>query len=170
MQESKQKVWFDINGNGRQELVEWVGASEAILALDLNNNGKIDSGRELFGNATYFTGTANTADNGFIALAQYDENRDGLISAKDRIFPKLKLWQDKNANGISEPSELKDLMKTSIVKINVTYAKARIRTGAASEIRQVATYSLSNGKTYLIGDIHFYPQPELAQFKVRKTN
>jgi hypothetical protein len=80
--------------------------SFAFLAIDRNGNGKIDSGRELFGNHT-ITG----ARNGFDALDLLNQEMGGskdaaAIDADQPIFGKLLLWEDANHNGISEPNEL----------------------------------------------------------------
>ena len=40
------------------------------------------------------------------ALAQYDENGDGIINKNDSVFSSLKLWQDKNSDGITDAYEL----------------------------------------------------------------
>lgn len=50
-------------------------------------------------------------EDGAKALAQYDRrefggNNDGRIDANDRVFKKLRLWIDKNHDGISQPDEL----------------------------------------------------------------
>ena len=45
-------MYFDHNTNGFAENSAWVGADDGLLVRDLNNNGTIDSGRELFGNNT----------------------------------------------------------------------------------------------------------------------
>ena len=42
-------VYFDHDGNGFAEKSGWVSKDDAILVRDLNNNGQIDDGSELFG-------------------------------------------------------------------------------------------------------------------------
>ncbi|MBN1131115.1 MAG: hypothetical protein JXA71_19150 [Chitinispirillaceae bacterium] len=92
-------VAFDLTGDGSKETVSWVSPNDGFLAYDRNGNGVIDSGRELFGDR-------NGAIDGFAELATYDQDRNGIIDAQDPLFADLRVWQDKNQNGISEAGEL----------------------------------------------------------------
>jgi len=56
----------------------------------LNNNGVIDSGRELFGNSTVLT-NGQLATSCYQALAELDTNHDGIIDANDLNFSSLKI-------------------------------------------------------------------------------
>ena len=62
-------------------------------------------GSELFGTSTLLA-DGKRAENGFDALAQYDENQDGRIDAQDAVFSRLTVWQDVNSDGVSQKDEL----------------------------------------------------------------
>jgi len=122
---------FDFTGNGQKTNTHWVakGTSDAFLALDLDGNNSIDNGAELFGDSTKIVGDqTRTAIDGFDALSQYDEaenggNADGKINRKDKIWPQLLIWGDKNGNGISEENEISKVTDSKIrsFKLRVNY-------------------------------------------------
>lgn len=126
-------VLFDLDSNGFPERIAWTSANsdDAWLTLDRNGNGTIDNGEELFGDITpqpmSLTGEER---NGFLALAVYDSpqnggNNDNQIDARDSIFAQLRLWQDRNHNGISESSELQNLARSEIRTIELRYRESR---------------------------------------------
>ncbi len=124
-------VRFDFLGSGDPIETSWTDPSteEAFLVLDLNGNGRIDSGRELFGTDTILP-SGEKASNGFEALAVYDSPRyggdgDGQITPRDRIWYSLELWIDRKHNGISTPRELIPLWSSGVQSIDLRFVETQ---------------------------------------------
>ncbi|MEE8786626.1 MAG: hypothetical protein SOI00_20575, partial [Rahnella inusitata] len=90
-------VYFDHDANTFAEKTGWVSADDGLLVLDINQDGQIDSGRELFGNNTYLK-DGTLAKNGYLALQELDDDHNGIIDSADAIWQQLNVWQDKNSN------------------------------------------------------------------------
>lgn len=75
---------FDIDSDGEKDQISMLGNGSAFLALDKNDNKKIDNGSELFGAAS---------GNGFEELRAYDDDNNGWIDENDKIFDKLRVWK-----------------------------------------------------------------------------
>jgi len=78
-------------------------AATPWLVLDRDGNGTIDGAHELFGSSTVLADGSH-AMNGFVALAELDDNHDGKIDAADPAFAKLQLWadHDRDRRGVGE--------------------------------------------------------------------
>ncbi len=130
----------------------------AILAMDRNGDGQISEKDELFGEDE----TRKIA-NGFDALAKLDSNKDRKMNAKDKNFGRLLLWRDANANGVSDPGELKSLAEEGLSEISLIYEKNIVTPVAArAELRERST-ALVKGKSVQVIDVWFGPQGETVE-------
>ena len=98
-------VYFDHDNNGFAEKTAWVGKDDGLLVRDINNNGQIDDGTELFGNNSVLS-SGEKAANGFEALADLDSNSDGVFNSSDAAWNQVKVWKDANQNGEVDEEEL----------------------------------------------------------------
>ena len=136
---------------------DWPTASTPWLAFDRDGSGAIEAGRELFGSATVLR-RGSLADNGFTALAELDQDRDGRISASDPAFARLLLWADHNADRRSTSFELTPLSSAGIVAIGLTYrSDSRCDDRSNCEVERAAfTYRDSIGRESVgeVIDVH----------------
>lgn len=95
---SDQTFYFDIDSDGVEDEISRLIAGSGFLALDLNDDGIINDGSELFG---------TKSGDGFEDLAQYDTDGDGFIDEDDEIFDRLKIWA-MNENGEMQLYSLKE--------------------------------------------------------------
>lgn len=80
---SDQTFYFDLDGDGEKEEISSLQSGSGYLALDLNEDGEINDGSELFG---------TKSGNGFADLAKYDSDGNGWIDEDDEIWSKLLIW------------------------------------------------------------------------------
>ena len=90
---SGQSSAFNLTDNAKS--IQQLAQGQYYLAKDSNNNGVVDSGKELFG---------PTTGQGFAELAAYDEDQNGLINEQDPIWESLWLWrpEDKGLYSLKE--------------------------------------------------------------------
>ncbi|HGG7859286.1 TPA: hypothetical protein ACJJF9_002208, partial [Neisseria meningitidis] len=143
---------FDHNGNGIRTATGWVSADDGLLVRDLNGNGIIDNGAELFGDNTKLA-DGSFAKHGYAALAELDSNGDNIINAADAAFQSLRVWQDLNQDGISQTNELRTLEELGIQSLDLAYKDVNKNLGNGNTLAQQGSYTKTNGTTAKMGDL-----------------
>ena len=140
----RSRAYFDLDANGFAERTAWVDPNDALLVLDRDNDGKITSGQELFGDQTTLS-NGDKAASGFEALAEFDDNKDGKIDAKDIVYAKLRLWQDANGDGVSQADELKLLADAGVMAINLNSSVVNPANVMGNVQRRLGSFVRSDG-------------------------
>ncbi len=143
-------VSFSLDGTGRTHQTAFVTGGDAFLALDRNGNGVIDSGKELFGEQ-------HGAKDGFEELRKLDDNHDGQIDAQDAVYSQLRLYSEKNMDGISQQDELRTLVEEGVSAISL-HAEKENQIIAGNTLDRVASFERVDGSQGIIGDalLNFY--------------
>jgi hypothetical protein len=100
---------------------DWPSATTPWLARDLDGDGAITTGAELFGSDTMLA-AGTLARHGFEPLVELDANHDGVLSASDPAFASLLVWADADGDRQSSPSELTKLADR-VVEISLRYRR-----------------------------------------------
>jgi hypothetical protein len=142
---SEKKFHFDLTFDGNMEYISSLNPGSGFLAVDWNNDGVINDGKELFG---------PQSGNGFKELAKYDSDGNGWIDENDEIFNKLKIWTfDENGN-----SKLFSLIDKNIGAIYLGNVDTNFRLIGAENnlngmIQKTGIYLKENGTAGLIQHI-----------------
>jgi hypothetical protein len=146
-------VSFDINNDGKVDQTAWVARGDGLLVRDINGDGQINNGSELFGSATVL-GNGKTAADGYAAMSALDTNHDGVLDAKDAAFGQLGVWVDNNGNGITDAGELKTLTDLGINSLSLNATKSD-QSNNGNLIGLMGSYTTTDGKTHTMGDVWF---------------
>ncbi|NDG28403.1 MAG: hypothetical protein EB120_14645 [Proteobacteria bacterium] len=151
-------IQFDLNDTGTAIPTGWIGrGDDALLVRDLNKNGDIESGAELFGNATKLL-NGDRAENGFEALKQLDSDGDGQITSKDSAWSELRFWVDSNQDGVSQRRELFNLSRLGTESISLNYVKLLEVDSHGNQTRERSTFVrkvLGKRHTLVVSDVWF---------------
>lgn len=140
-----QKFLFDLDADGEEESISFVGEGSGFLALDKNQDGKINDGNELFG---------TKSQDGFADLAAFDEDLNGWIDEADSVFNDLTVWtKDEEGNDY-----LIDLRKAGIGAIYLGSANTQFSLNNAANktngyLRKTGVYLKESGEAATIQHI-----------------
>ncbi|HWA60440.1 MAG TPA: hypothetical protein VG939_03655, partial [Caulobacteraceae bacterium] len=154
-------VVLDLNGDGVKFLptsagvtydygsgkvaTAWASPQDGILAYD--DGGKLNIS---------FTQYAPGATSDLAALAAFDTNHDGQLSAADADFGKFGVWQDANGNGVVDPGEFKSLSAAGIVSLSLSSdGKSYVAAGGDVTVNGTTTFTRADGTTGQAADAAF---------------
>lgn len=161
---AKGAVNFDLLATGKLLRTEWldrgvdgflVDDREGKVSAAARGNGRID-GSFLFGNAGGYA-------NGFTKLAKIFDtpammaDNSGLIpktsdkTLKGEALKGLKVWQDKNQDGLVQPGELSTLEALGITEVSMKYDYVLNQDGEYL----MQSHAIRNGKKILSEDVWF---------------
>jgi hypothetical protein len=101
-------VKFDIDGDGDLDQVAWIASDSnvALLVMDVDRDGLITSGKELFG--SYMIPEARNGPNALLHLFEASgAPMSGAVERGHQLYEQILLWSDVNHDGVSEPGELR---------------------------------------------------------------
>ena len=113
-------VHFDMDNSGFAEKLSWIAPEDGLLVNLADGATRVSNGSQLLGNETRLPSGELAAD-GFEALAALDDNGDGKVDAQDAAFAHLRVWQDKNSDGIASADELFTLESLGIFSLATAY-------------------------------------------------
>lgn len=134
------KVKFDIMMDGRLAKLDWINGKDGLLCYDANDNGRIDSSREIS-----FSIWDPFSSSDLQALASvFDTNEDGLLDEKDKGFKKFYIWKDQNENAVQEHGELFQLIDFGIERIKLKGVMTDLVEGISNVVQISEVYYANN--------------------------
>ena len=134
---SDMKFKFDLDAEGTEDEIYTLAGGNGFLALDLNNDGRINDGSELFG---------TKSGNGFADLSQYDEDGNGFIDENDSVFDRLKIWV-KDENGEDALFNLKEKNVGAIYlgNVNTDFVMRGMEGDVNGALRRIGAFLYEDG-------------------------
>jgi hypothetical protein len=147
-------IYFDYNSDGFFTQTAWAGGDDGLLVRDINGNGQIDNGTELFGEHTILQ-DGSLAGNGFRALAEFDKNLDKRIDIQEAASMGLMIWRDANVNGYVDPGEMLSPNDLGIEYFSLDYEVSDFYDGNANHHKLIGSYVREDGNACALTDVWF---------------
>lgn len=167
-QAKKTKALFDMDGNGVADDTGWMSGADGMLVIDRDGDGLITDASEFS-----FLSEKDGVRNAWEGLAVLDNTKDSKLSSADARFGELKVWIDRNSDGISQVDELKSLVDLGIKEIGLrnTPTNDSVKLGQNLAL-STSTFTWSNGLTSTIGNVAmgFNPSADAPAPSVSSTD
>lgn len=134
---SDQKFLFDLDCDGEKDNISRLDSGSGYLALDLNGDGVINDGSELFG---------TRSGDGFSDLARYDSDGNGWIDENDEIWRRLRIWtQDDRGNNKLYTLSDKNVGAIYLGNVSTDYSLQSSKGNTNAAIRKTGIFLYENG-------------------------
>lgn len=150
-------VFFDFEGQGQAVKTGWVGPRMGLLVYAVDGDWKLFGNRTLDGPPQLTTG--------FAALAELDDNGDGLVDPRDPGWSKLRVWLDKKPDGRVGQNELYRLeeLKIAALEVNPRPENRILRSG--NYLHSCGSFIYTNGRRGDLDEVFFQQQASHRQFR-----
>lgn len=134
---SDMKFKFDLDADGTEDEISTLAGGNGFLALDLNNDGRINDGSELFG---------TKSGDGFADLSQYDEDGNGFIDENDSVFDRLKIWiKDENGEDVLYNLKEKNVGAIYLGNVNTDFVMRGMEGNVNGALRRSGAFLYEDG-------------------------
>ena len=133
-----QRFQIDLDDDGTLDTARFAAQGSGFLVFDKNEDGKINSGKEMFGPST---------GDGFAELAMHDADQNGWIDENDPIYAHLKIWT-KSIEGVDALRGLKDsnVGAISLGRLATPFAIKDAENQLLGQVRGSSVYLTDDGK------------------------
>jgi hypothetical protein len=108
----------NVNENEWTKAWDKKNGGDGILAWDVDGDGKISSGKEIFGHVDL--DGKNRFSNGYEKLSKYfDKDGNGRVEGNE--LKGLKIWEDRNGDGVTDKGELVDLASRGVTRLSTSH-------------------------------------------------
>lgn len=145
----KDTMLFDLDGDGMVEKIPTPAENSAYLALDINGDGVINNGHELFG---------PTSGDGFSELVGFDVDKNGWIDENDPIYKDLRLWVKEEGRDFLFALEEKDIGAIYLGRIGTRFSFTDGINHERGELVSCSVYLGNDGRVGAVGQINVIPQ------------
>ncbi|WP_135078546.1 Ig-like domain-containing protein [Terasakiella sp. SH-1] len=140
-------VSFDLNGDSVAEQTGWIMPNHGFMVVDFDQDGVIASNNEMI--------------RSFEDLALADSNSDGVLNENDATWKWLRVWVDKDVNGVSDGNELYTLSQFGIEEVSLS-SNSSDRYDNGNFIRQEGEFSFKDGNKGSIAEVELSDQAPAA--------
>ena len=125
---------FDIDGDGRRQILAWIGPEDGLLVYDRDGD-RLISHRDEIAFKDYLA-NAKTDLEGLAWFDQFAQggNEDGVLDARDALWSKFGVWRDADQDGETDPGELRMTGEGGLSSVNLQSDNVRRDGGPDAQI------------------------------------